>query len=325
MIQKNHIKLSLSGETYQIPNAWELLSMDQYLNLSKNLNKMATGELSAAMVRVFYVCDVMGWAPNKIKDEDALCNLSMIADQVTFIFNIQYPAGTLDAFSTDEQSIFKKTPPENVKSATARYLSKLDYHYVVDSCFCAQLIPTIHIGSHHHHGYKIDTKFGALTCTLGALQYLDAQSLIECKNEYLPLLASILYQPAGEKYSSYQAHKDADQFAKLSEEILQAIAFNFICLNNYLFRNTHFSLLTAGEPKPESPISVGAIDSLYNMSTDGYGDVNTVEQMNIMQYLTINRKKLIDSVKSMIDAKIKLPDIATTTGLPLSIINDIMR
>lgn len=46
--------------------------------------------------------------------------------------------------------------------------------------------------------------------------------------------------------------------------------------------------------------------------------------MNILQYLTILRKKLIDTVRSLHSAKMEKTDIANETGLPIHIINDIL-
>ena len=73
-----------------------------------------------------------------------------------------------------------------------------------------------------------------------------------------------------------------------------------------------------------SAISTGALESLYNLSSDGLGDVDTIERMNILQYLTILRKKLIDTVRSLHSAKMEKIDIAKETGLPIHIINDIL-
>ena len=74
----------------------------------------------------------------------------------------------------------------------------------------------------------------------------------------------------------------------------------------------------------QAAISTGALESLYNLSSDGLGDVYTVERMNILQYLTILRKKLIDTVRSLHSAKMEKIDIANETGLPIYIINDIL-
>ena len=105
---------------------------------------------------------------------------------------------------------------------------------------------------------------------------------------------------------------------------LTAIAFNFQAFVNYLFTKTEFKLLTEAKNTKVSAISTGALESLYNLSSDGLGDVDTIERMNILQYLTILRKKLIDTVRSLHSAKMEKVDIANETGLPIHLINDIL-
>jgi hypothetical protein len=62
-------------------------------------------------------------------------------------------------------------------------------------------------------------------------------------------------------------------------------------------------LLTELEETKVSAISTGALESLYNLSSDGFGDIETIEQMNVIQYLTILRKKIIDTVRSCMRPK----------------------
>jgi len=323
MTIKRNISFAHGDKVFEIPNAWDLLSPDQFLNLYKNIQLYTDGKLSVGMVKVLYICDVMGWNPKKIKGDDALCNLAMLADQVTFIFNIVYPEAVLNVLNAEEQSFFRKVLPERSTQPIARYLAKQQYEFALDSCFCAQLLPKITISGKDFFSYKINTSYDALTCSLVAIQYLEARSLVGGRKEQLPLLASILYQDG--KYESSKAHDQAILFASLDESILEAIAFNFISMNNYIFQRTQYKLLTQGKSNTESSMSVNATDALYNLSADNYGDINTIEQMNLLQYLSINRKKTIESVRSLNEAKVKTTDIAEKTGLPIHIIDEILK
>lgn len=120
----------------------------------------------------------------------------------------------------------------------------------------------------------------------------------------LPLLAAILYHPG--LYDSESAHSLAKSFEKLPDATLQSIAFNFSSFVNYLFTTTQFRILIAGESEKKSLITTGALESLYNLSNDGLGDISAIEQMNIIKYLTILRKKLIETVRSLNFAEIPL-------------------
>ena len=125
-------------------------------------------------------------------------------------------------------------------------------------------------------------------------------------------------------YDSAGAHRLASEFASLTEYELQAIAFNFQAFNNYLFSQTEFRLLTASKEGKNSTISTGALESLYNLSNDGLGDITVIEQMNVINYLTILRKKIIETVRSMSSMKMEKVDIEEETGLPIHIINQIL-
>ena len=91
-----------------------------------------------------------------------------------------------------------------------------------------------------------------------------------------------------------------------------------------MFSKTQFQILVAGESEKKSLITTGALESLYNLSNDGLGDISTVEQMNLIKYLTILRKKLIEAVQSMGSAEMPVVDIAKNTGLPISLIKQII-
>ena len=314
------------GTQYSIPNSWEGITPYLFQSLIHDIGLMAKGKLSVAMVRVNYVCRVMGWKLKKIKDSDGWANLAWLAEQVTFPFTIVYPDNdaALQDLDSDTRKLCKRIPPHRLTGITiARYLSKLPYNYAVDSCFCKQMIPVIRFNDDElYSAYTIDTSFNRLTCSLTALQFIEARSLIGGSLEQLPLLAAILYFP--DRYSSDGAHSLAHKFVKLPVDELTAIAFNFQAFVNYLFTKTEFKLLTEAKNTKVSAISTGALESLYNLSSDGLGDVDTIERMNILQYLTILRKKLIDTVRSLHSAKMEKVDIANETGLPIHLINDIL-
>ena len=320
------IDFMVKGVQYSIPNAWEGLTPYLFQALIRDLYAFAQGKMSVAMVRVNHICRTMGWNAEKIKEAGGWENLAWLAEQVTFPFTIVYPDNdaALQNLDAETYKLCKRIPPHRLHGVTlSRYLSRLDYRFAIDSCFCAQLVPALHIDDDEvYHAYTIDTHFSRLTCSLTALQFIEARSLVGCTAEQLPLLAAILYYP--NRYSSSGAHQLAQKFTDIDPDELAAVAFNFQAFVNYLFTRTEFKLLTEFENTKVSAISTGALESLYNLSSDGFGDVDTVERMNIVQFLTILRKKVIDTVRSLHAAKMEKTDIANETKLPIHIINDIL-
>ena len=319
------IELVYKGEIHRIPNRWGAMTDRQYIRLVGDFLRMAAGELSAGEVRINWLCDIMGWNKHKFHSEEQIANLVAISEQLTFMFQINYPDNNevLDGVDEETYNLCRRIDPYRLNVPLARVLRKLDYQYVVDLCFCTQLIPSVRLGERFYPGYRIETSFGTLTCSLTALQYVEAQGFIERGEESLPLLAAILYYPEKE-YNSEHAHELANDFAKLPLETLTAISFNFQAFNNYLFSKTSFSLLSKFVQKPKQPITTDASDALYDLSKEGLGNAKQIEQMNVLTYLKVLRKKTIDAVKDMKGFGWDKLKISEEVGLPISVIDKIL-
>ena len=285
---KKTISVRANGKVYEIPNSWELLTSDQYLKLIELLSLMENGQYPPGAVKCLFLCYMMKWDLNRIKrDEKVLENFMSIASQITFIFQ------------------------------------EKDDKFVLDLCFCRQQLPLIFIDKKAYYGYDINTDFQSLTCSLTALQYIEARQLLDMGEESLPLLAAVLYFGKGQ-YSSEKAQKLALQFRKLPSNTLRAIALNFTAVNNFLFSKTEFSLLTKFLPQKGNSITTDATDALYDLSKDGLGNANQVEQLNVLTYLRILRKKTIEGVKSLKASGMEMSKIADEVGLPLEIVKQII-
>lgn len=281
------IQLVYNSKLIDLPNQWEGLTPEQYQRLVGNLLRMAAGEISPGEVRIRLLCDLMGWRVSKIKDEESLAALIGISQRFTFLFN------------EDNEGRF-----------------------LVNLCFCAQLLPSVVVVGKAYEGYRVCTEFGQLTCSLTALQYLEARALISQGEKALPFMAAILYCPG--IYDSERAHIISKEFANLPAETLAAICWNFQALNNFLFTRTDFSLLTKFKEKTPTAITTDASDALYDLSADGLGNNEEIEQMNVLTYLRILRKKTIDAVRQMRGMKMDTPSISLETGLPIEVINDMI-
>lgn len=319
------IELVYDNQVYTIPNRWEGMGARHYLHLVADLLRMAAGGLSAGEVRINYLCDIMGWAKRRFRSEEQIANLVAISERLTFLFQIDYPDDNEVLAGLDNRTyeLCRRTDPFRLHHPLARVLRRLDYRYVVDLCFCAQLLPVITVNGKIYQAYRIATDFGMLTCSLTALQYIEARELISRGEEALPLMAAILYYPDGE-YSSGRAHELSKEFASLPPHILAAVSFNFQAFNNYLFNKTHFSLLSKFKPGKQSPIALDASDALYGLSKDGLGDTRQIERMNMLTYLKVLRKKTVDAVKDLHGIGWDKVKISSEVGLPIDIIDKIL-
>lgn len=269
---------------YSLPNCWELLTPDLFRYVCELLTDYTSGKLSFRAFHLAYVCRCLALEPEKIKGTTANENLYLLSSQIDFIFK----------------------DPEHI-----------------NNCFLAQLVPELVVGNTIYPSYRIQTACDTLTCTLTTMQFIEAYELIGCQADKLPLLAAILYYP--DRYTSEGAHTLSTCFSDVDPVILQSIALNFQALANYLFTRTSFSILYMRKPKEHKPvISIGMAESLYNLSADGLGNVEVIEQMPVIKYLTILRKKLIESVTAMNEAGIDLVEISDKTGLSIKTIKQII-
>lgn len=297
----------------------------QYIRLVADLLRMAAGGLSAGEVRINWLCDIMNWDRRRFRTEEQIANLVAISEQLTFLFQINYPDNNavLDGMDSETYELCRRVDPFRLHLPIARVLRRLDYQYVVDLCFCAQLIPAVRVKEHTYQGYTVEKGYGMLTCSLTALQYIEARELIERGEKSLPLMAAILYYPSPQ-YDSERAHALAHEFEILPPQLLTAISFNFQAFNNYLFSKTHFSLLSKFKPRPDHPITTDASDALYDLSKEGLGDALQIEQMNVLTYFKVLRKKTIDAVRDMKGFGWDKTKISNEVGLPISVIDDII-
>ncbi|WP_270633856.1 hypothetical protein [Parabacteroides goldsteinii] len=269
---------------YSIPNRWELLTPDLYLSVCELLQQYTAGQISYRSLHIAYICKALNLNPKKIKGTSANENMYLLSEQIDFIFK-------------DPQHI--------------------------NNCFLAQLVPVISVNGQVYKSYMIQTGFDTLTCSLSTIQFIEAYDLIGCPIEKLPIMAAILYCPG--TYTSEAAHSLAKGFASLDPVLLQGICLNFQAFSNYLFTRTPFNILYMRKPKEHKPaISIGMAESLYNLSADGLGNVDVIEQMPVIKYLTILRKKLIESVTAMNEAGIDLVEISDKTGLSIKTIKQII-
>lgn len=286
MDKEKYIKIRANGKEVQIPNSWEVLTSDHYLKLINYLLRMGRGELSPAEVRLYFLCDIMGWDVHKIRSDEAVENLIAISEQLTFIF---------------------RRVEDDIK---------------VELCFCKQQLPIVFVDKKAYKGYEVQVEYNTLTCSLRALQYIEARQQLDMGEESLPLLAAILYYPG--EYSSEGAQKLARQFAHLPATTLQAIALNFEAVNNFIFLKTEFSLLTKFKPQSGKQITTDATDALYDLSKDGLGNAMQVERMNVLTYLRILRKKTIEGARSLKASGMDIVKISTEMGLPIEVVRQIV-
>ena len=320
------ITIVYKGKEYAYPNSWEGLTPDTYLETVRLLQLIEQGRMSVGEARIRLFCKIAGWDLRRVHDEDTVSNLIVLSERLTFLFRIQYPDdnAALSTLTDEQYRQAVRREPDNIREPWALPLRQLDWHYQPDLCFFRQQLPTITVpdgspsGKLTLCGYTATCHHQALDTSLTALQYVEA---LEAR-EQPTRLAAILYAP--QPYNSSQAHALAADM-RLDDLTLHAIAINFDALNTFLFTKTEFSLLTKFEDSQKTrTITTTMLDGIYDLCADGLGNSSEVEQLNLLTYLRLMRKKTIDGVRQLSSAGMDVAKIANETHLPPDIITSIL-
>ena len=312
MKTQNSIPISCNGRTYDVPNSWDLVSPRVFLNFVANLLAHYAGRMSIEEIRLRWLCDAMGWRVSRVLNSDALPNALILSRRITCLFTSATgeKATVPGSFAAGQNPT--QQPP--CPSCQARVVPSL--------CFARQMLPCIKVNSRQFPGYLVESTYDSLTVSLTALQFIEAREQLARGDKALPLLAAILYFPG--TYDSQQAQILAQEMSRLPITTLTAIQMNFIALVNCLFTRTDFSLLASFKPADPSPISTDMADALYDLSADGLGSSREVEQMNVITYLRILRKKTIEAVRQMRSLEWDVVRISQETRLPIPTIQKII-
>lgn len=291
------ISFSTETATYSVPNRWQLLSDEMFVPTFDLLEQWSRGELSPAALQSLYVCTALGLDHRKVFKSGGGENLFSISSSVDFLLE---------------------------------YDEKEEAYRMRQPLFTKQFLPRITIAGEELTGYTVCTAGDMLSTDLQSIRFIDALDLLSAGNP-IALLRLVLTLYAGSSYSAEEVHRRAEQLAdKISEAdglVIRAVAFQFGALASYIFSLPRFALLKNNRQQSEGSqeYAVGLDASLYHLCADGIGSASEVEDMPVLRFLESMRNKLIEGVRSLHDAGVKLLDIEEKTGVPLTIISQIIH
>jgi hypothetical protein len=317
------------NKKYHYPNQWEELSPEQYLMLVMLLLEFMQGNISAQEVRLAYFLDVSNINPKAIikrNRERFNENLFRITRTLNFMFRYEYPEGSLDEVMPELREFLAKTLPGDLPDhIELQYVKKLKRQTLPDFVFAKNLLPKIKIAGKTYPGYCFELHDEIIHTTLTAEQYVNANLLygkyIDVRNpSYLDMLVATFYCPEGTDAIAFAATA-----AKLDSVAKQAVFICFQAIQTFLATRTKYAMLWNRKPADKNDkFSLGLSDSIYSLSSAGYGSLSEVSQMPLTAFFDLLLKNIIDAVKALRDMDVKKDEIAEKTGLSLSQINKII-
>jgi hypothetical protein len=317
------------NKKYHYPNQWEELSPEQYLMLIILLLEFMQGNIGAQEVRLAYFLNVSNINPKAIIKRNRNRfheNMFRISRTLNFMFRYEYPAGALDEIEPELRKALGKTLPNDLPDhVELQYVKKLKRQTLPDFVFAKNLLPEIEINGKKYSGYIFELHDEIIHATLTAEQYVNANLLygkyIDARNpSYLDMLVATLYCPKGADAISF-----AETASKLDHIAKQAVFICFQAIQTFLATRTKYAILWNRKPADKKDkFSLGLSDSIYSLSSAGYGSLTEVAQMPLTAFFDLLLKNIIDAVKTLHDMKIKKDEIAEKTGLSLTQINKII-
>lgn len=324
--------LFLGDNTYEFPDRWEELDKNQYLELVDSLIDYSSGKANALGCRATWFCNMAGI---DIKRRDNLNdlfweNIYRAASLFTFFFEVEY----FDAATGDKKTIshlpreirenLRKNSPDTLPNLPEyRWASKLEYRFVIDAVFPKNLLPDVIVFGKSYPGYRFNISSSVFSTSLTARDFIDATMVynqyVETRDpENLRQLIGLLY------------FKNVQSSEKLVREVSErdsfAILLNFQAILAFLMNNTRYSIIWSRKSSTasEKKLSVGVADSIYMLSKQGYGSVGELSRQNLVVYLDLLLKNVIDSVHMMHNNNATIEEIATETGLSITQVKKII-
>jgi hypothetical protein len=335
-------EFELNNNTYKFPEKWEELTPDQFLTLVELFQKYKAGEVDYFEMKVLFVMKILGIKPRRIRSAEKRQlrdeNLYRMSEKIDFFLQIIYEnQQKFKNFSPKIKKQLRKKLPEDIdsKNAELRLAKKMNKWYDLDAVFFKNLLPEIKMGRRIYKGYTIDITEGIAVTSLTAIQFADAltvsNSILEGKNNLLPLLIGILYQ--GENYSDTLARERAEIFKSLPKTTKQAVFLNFIAVREYLLRHTKYWILFDTEErkdansrvsKKKDKYSNGLVDSIDSLVKLGYGTSSEMENKTLFRFLDTIIKSMRDSIQAALKEKdATKAKVAKKLGISVKIINEL--
>lgn len=319
-----------------IPECWHELTQTQAIETLHLLEGYFKREYDLSDFRLLLLKALTGYKPDKKKYkpevwEQITFNLFTLSEMLLFPLKPHYNnPELLEVLPDDLQSKLQTTMPIDIThpddiQQLETIASLLDWEPVINLDMHKNIIEEIN--GMPGPTFNMD-EYGVITTDMIAAEYIDAYDFFNLYRQtrsakYLDSFLSVLYRPNRNVYSTYEAQKRAPDFERVDKKIKNAVYVWFQSFLEYLYERSDFTWLFNHTPSPEKGISLGLSNSIYQLASLGYGTKTEVEMFPLQDYLSIQKKELVEAIKSMKDMDVKQHDIEKKTGLSAEIIAQI--
>ncbi len=299
-----------------VPSRWEDLSPAQYVSIVAAMRAFESGHTDFTGFRMMIVEAIIGKLPQNPLNEILCENVFRMCEVFTFPYKYEYPDPRYDGLSPQTKALIRKRLPSSLDDSDPeiRIVRNFKVGVCPDLCFSCQLLPELPSvpGS---KGYEFSVKGALASTTLSAGRYIAANVLLdsissnqEYFDEALNSLVSVLY--------------GLPDTREIPIDEKMAVMYNFLAISHYISKLDKYDLLFNTIPSgKKSPL--GSEASLYTLVEKGYGDIDTIGNMNLFTYLDVLLKQTIECIHSLKACKMKSAEIAQELGLSITQVESI--
>jgi hypothetical protein len=321
------------AEGFSMPECWEELTPQQFSAVASVIydnENMSVKELRLLMLQAISGYQRSHKTFTEEQAETINCNLYILSQFIMFPFKMRFTNPELVFnLSNELQSRFKICLPDEIyepdlMAEIAKYGTLLECKPVYNFNICKNLLPQIVINGNTYQGpiFNID-KHGIIHTDLVAGEWVDACDFASIG--HITGLAAVLYRQNRTNYNTSSAQNNIEVFKNATPSELKAVLLMFRAIQQQIASVKNYSVIFREKADDDDQtdndkITVGASSIIYQLTKDGYGTLEDVTNMPLLDYLNIQVKTLADAVASYRSLGKKTGEISKLLHLDASII-----
>lgn len=304
------------------PFSWEELSCQQYVDIIAAIDAFSRGECDFTGFRIAIVEAIIGKFRHDPNNEILCENVFRLSKVFSFVYKYTYDDPRYQRLSQRTKRLIERELPENLDDSDPeiRVARTFKVSVAPNLSFHTQLLPILP-SALDSTGYRFNMWGGMAHTSLTAGRYVAANSLLEVltsdreyQDEALNALIEVLYN----------LEKTDVRTIPYVEKL--AAMYNYIAVTDYVSRLEKYDLIfnRTGANKKRKGSPLGGEASLYALVEKGYGDIGTVQSMDLFTYLDVLLKQTIDCIHQLKAAQMKPTQIAEELGLTMMQIGTVL-
>lgn len=317
--------MNFKKKSYHIETCWEELSPEKFCNVAAVLLNSMKEPVQQVRLKILHVL-----TDKQFTNERAGCK-QKLAELTHWIFDVSMNADILNILSPGLCDVLLYCLPEEVDANNLipeleQVYSLLQPTLKINLKINRNLVPFIAINGKKYYGpvFNID-KNGVVETDLTAGEFLDATEYLNLFAQtgdvkYMETVTACLFRADRSKYSTFAAQKQSSLFK--NNAALPAIWMMFVSWQHYFSTHPVFGILFSqtDDTSIVKKISLGSYELIYSFAKDGYGSIDSLTSMMVIDFFSLQVKAIKDAVNQYRSMEKKDGEISKMLKIPFDTI-----